>query len=98
MAIQKSFLKSKNICKVTFSYKPEKGQEAYLVGDFNGWNPENSPLKPLKSGVFKGVLDLETGKEYEFKYFINGNFINDEQADAYKFNEFAGTENSVIAL
>ncbi len=98
MAIQKTFLKSKPVCKVTFSVKPEKGNEAFLIGDFNGWNPKESPLKVLKNGTFKGTLELETGKEYEFKYLVGSEFINETEADTYKFNEFAGSENSVLVL
>ncbi len=98
MAIQKTFLKSKPICKVTFSVKPENKNEVFLIGDFNDWNPKQSPLKALKNGTYKGTIELETGKEYEFKYLIGNEFVNDTEADTFKYNQFAGSENSVLVL
>jgi len=98
MAIKKQYLKSKPICKVTFTVPAEDAKEVAVVGDFNNWNAKNSNLKKLKNGTFKGVLDLEKNNTYEFRYLVDGNYINDEQADSYKWNDFANTENGVLNL
>ncbi|MFB9056285.1 isoamylase early set domain-containing protein [Mariniflexile ostreae] len=98
MAITKQYLKSKPICKVTFSVPAKDAKAVSVVGCFNDWNTSKAPLKKLKNGSFKGAIDLEIGNSYEFKYVIDGNYVNDEAADAYAWNEYAGTENGVLNL
>ena len=35
---------------------------------------------------------------YEFKYLVDGAYINDPEADSYVYNDFAGSENSVVTV
>ena len=102
MSLVKKHLKSKPLCKVTFRLAPElangAGQVA-LVGDFNDWNPATLPLEKLKSGEFKVTVDLEAGREYQFRYLLDGKvWQNDDGADRYVPSGFAGTENSVVEV
>ena len=55
-------------------------------------------LSKLKNGTFKGVFDLAKDASYEFKYLIDGAYVNDSEADSFKWNEFAGTENGVLTV
>lgn len=98
MAIKKQFLKSKPVCKVTFSVPAEEAKKVSVVGSFNDWNEKKAVLKKLKNGTFKGTVDLETGTSYEFKYIVDGEYVNDTEADAYAWSDFAGAENSVLNL
>ncbi|WP_242082673.1 isoamylase early set domain-containing protein [Aestuariivivens sediminis] len=98
MAIKKQYLKSKPVCKVTFSIEAEEAKKVSVVGSFNDWNAKKAPLKKLKNGTFKGTLDLEKDNTYEFKYIVDGNYVNDDAADAYAWNDFAGAENSVVTV
>ena len=98
MAITKQYLKSKPICKVTFSVPAEEAKEVSVLGTFNEWSAEKAvKLKKLKNGTFKGTIDLEKDNSYEFRYLVDGAFVNDEDADAYVTNEFGG-ENAVLNL
>ena len=96
MAISKQYLKSKPVCKVTFSILAEDAKKVSLVGSFNKWNAKTTPLKKLKNGTFKGTLDLDKDNSFEYKYIVDGTFVNDEAADAYVWNEFAAADNSVV--
>jgi len=98
MTIKKQYLKSKPICKVTFTVPAKNAKKVAVVGDFNEWNIKAAPLKKLKNGTFKGTIDLESDKSYQFRYLIDETYINDEQADGYVWNDFAGTENAVLEL
>ena len=99
MAIKKQYLKSKPVCKVTFSVPAEEAKKVAVVGDFNEWNTKATVLKKLKNGTFKGTVDLESENSYEFRYLVDGkSYINDEQADSYAWNDFAAAENGVINL
>ncbi|APY01191.1 isoamylase early set domain-containing protein [Lacinutrix venerupis] len=98
MAITKQFLKSKPVCKVTFTVPAEGANEVKVVGNFNEWNTEATALKKLKNGTFKGTVNLEKDKSYEFRYLVDGQWKNEDQADAFAWNDYAADENSVINL
>lgn len=97
--LKKQYLKSRPICKVTF-YLPAavKAESVHLVGDFNDWDEQVTPMKPLKDGRFAATLELEPGKEYQFRYLVNQTeWHNDWEADKYVPNPFSG-DNSVIIV
>lgn len=100
MAIKKQYLKSKPVCKVTFTVPAEEAKKVAVVGSFNEWNTKKAvQLKKLKNGNFKGTVDLETENSYEFRYLVDGKtYTNDEHADAYAWNDFAGAENCILNL
>ncbi|MEO1032538.1 isoamylase early set domain-containing protein [Winogradskyella sp.] len=98
MAIKKQYLKSKPVCKVTFSVPAKEAKNVAVVGSFNEWNTEATELKKLKNGTFKGTVDLASESSYEFRYVVDGTYVNDEQADSYAWNDFAGAENGILEL
>lgn len=98
MSVTKQYLKSKPICKVTFTISAKEAVSVSVVGDFNKWSPEENPLKKLKNGNFKGVLNLPKENTYEYKYLVDGNFVNEKDADRYQWNDYAGSENSVLEI
>ena len=52
MAITKQYLKSKPVCKVTFSVPAEEAKEVKVVGTFNNWDTKTTGLKKLKNQLF----------------------------------------------
>lgn len=98
MAIKKQYLKSKPVCKVTFEIASKESETVSVVGDFNQWNATASPLKKLKNGKFKAIVPFESGKSYEFKYLVDGKYINEDNADSFAWNDYANAENSVLEL
>jgi len=98
MAIKKQFVKTKPVCKVTFSVEAKEATSASVVGDFNEWNPKEGELSKLKNGTFKATYDLNKDASYEFRYVVDGFFINEPEADSFKWNDFAGAENSVLEV
>lgn len=97
MIEKRQFLKSKPVCKVTFKMKSD-ADSLHLAGDFNSWNVTDTPMKKLKDGTFSVTVDMETGREQQFRYLANGNtWLNDEAADKYIATEH-GSENSVVIL
>jgi 1,4-alpha-glucan branching enzyme len=98
MSLKKQFIKTKPVCKVTFSVEAKDAEKASVVGDFNNWNIEEGALNKLKNGTFKGVFNIDKDASYEFKYVIDGKYINEKEADSFKYNDFAGAENSVLIV
>ena len=98
--IKKQFLKSRPVCKATFSVPADAvtGKQIGVVGEFNNWNTA-APIKMTKKkdGNFSATVELPLGKNVEFRYVVDGdNWINDTQADAYVATPF-GSENSVVS-
>ncbi|MGJ8735771.1 isoamylase early set domain-containing protein [Zobellia laminariae] len=99
MAISKQYLKTKPVCKVTFTVPAEEATKVAVVGDFNNWKANKaSALKKLKNGNFKGTIELPKETSFEFKYIVDGNYVNEAEADRYQWNDFAGGENAVLDL
>jgi len=99
--VEKKFLKTRPVCKVTFTLPKEAAPEAETVcvmGEFNDWSRDANPLKRQKNGDFSVSLDLEKGRSYRFRYLIDGwKFENDWQADRYEANPYGG-DDSIIEL
>ena len=100
MSIKKSYPKDKPYCKVTFQVPgamANGSDKVLLVGDFNQWDLSTQPMRLLKSGSFKKTLQLETGKEYQFRYLIgDGSWQNDPDADKHVPSPYYDAENSVV--
>jgi 1,4-alpha-glucan branching enzyme len=101
MSLKTQYLKTKPFCKVTFSLPNEIAKlvnTAHVVGDFNDWNKNATPMKRLKNGTFTATLTLRQNEEYEFRYFLDGvRWENDWEADKYVPNNY-GSENSVVVV
>ncbi len=101
MSIKKKYLKSRPVCKVTFQLPKGNGrvQDAFVVGDFNNWQTDATPLKRQKDGKLAATVELESGREYQFRYFLNGEkWANDDAADGAAPTAYPDTENSVVAV
>lgn len=96
MAITKQYLKSKPECKITFCVTAKKANKVEIAGDFNDWN--SAELKKYKNGNFKGQLNLPVDREYQFKYIVDGEWVNESEADRYQWNDYASAENSVLVV
>jgi len=97
--MKKTYTKTGDSCRVTFNLPAEVRAEAVAVcGEFNNWDKSANPLKKRKKGNFSATLYLEAGREYRFRYWVDGErWENDWAADKYLPNEF-GTEDSVVVV
>ena len=100
--IKKQYLKSRDICKVTFrlpAVAAHTASEVHLVGDFNDWDTKSLPMKRLRSGEHTLTVDLEPGREYHYRYLIDGNrWENDWHADRYERTPYGDADNYVVAV
>jgi 1,4-alpha-glucan branching enzyme len=102
MSLKKQFLKAKPLCKVTFTVDAtliDGAKEVAVLGDFNSWDPSETTMRKVKDGAFTKTIELEVGKEYQFRYLLDGTkWINDNEADKYVPSGVAAEQNSVVAL
>ena len=97
--MKKEYTKTGRSCRVTFELPAQINAECVaLCGEFNEWDPTKHPLKRRKDGSFSLTASLKPGREYRFRYLVDGErWENDWDADKYVPNEF-GTEDSVIVV
>ena len=65
MSINKQYLKTKPLCKVTFTlpaHRLDEIQHVALLGEFNDWDPVALPMKKSKIGEFTATRNLEKNK------------------------------------
>ncbi len=102
VGIKKGYPKSTNVCEVTFTLPKIAAPDAksvFIVGDFNDWNIHANRMQKQKNGGYTTKLKLQPGKEYQFRYLIDGSrWENDWNADKYVKSPFGGSDNSVIVL
>jgi hypothetical protein len=98
--ITKTYEKTGRSCRVTFQIPAGKAEarHAVVLGEWNGWNPEATPMKRDHDGSWTATTTLETGRPYRFRYLLDGaHWLNDDAPDALLPNQF-GSEDSVLAL
>lgn len=99
--MKKRYIKKGQSCKVTFTLPKEAvngAKTVNIVGDFNNWDKNATPLKKLRTGIFSTTLELTCGRSYRFKYLINDSrWENDWHADNYTPNPYGG-DDSVVSL
>ena len=103
MSLQKKYSKKHNLCRVKFTVPAEIAKDfktANLLGDFNNWDLHADKMrKSAKDGSFSITKELETGREYSFRYLLNGeHWINEPDADKHVLTHFGDSENSVVFI
>jgi 1,4-alpha-glucan branching enzyme len=67
----------------------------FLVGDFNGWDPEARRMVKGSDGWYRARVWLEPG-QYQYKFVIDGDWCHDASAEVSVTNHY-GTLNSVVS-
>lgn len=99
--IRKEYLNdTENVCRVTFTLPKEAvkdSESVCIVGEFNNWDVHANPMKKREDGSFATVCDLESDREYQFRYLIDESiWENDWNADRYVESCYGDCDNSVV--
>ena len=95
--LQKTYYKTKDYCKVKFSFKPELAETVEILGLNSDWEHAIIMAKK-KDGSFSAEVNLPKDSTHEFKYRVdNSQWLNDPEADKEVPNVFGGS-NSVVSL
>jgi len=84
--------------QVTFVYTPDEPacKSVTVVGTFNNWHPKHGTMRKQKDGSFRKRINLEPG-EHRYKFLVDGNWIEDPEADGLIQNEY-GTQDSLVTV
>lgn len=93
----KSFGVRKDKDGVMFTAFYPQAQTVKIAGDFNNWQPENTPMKKYrKEGVWKAKIPLGQGT-HRYRYVVDDRWQkdpNNEAAEPNPYNEL----NSLVSL
>ena len=68
----------------------------FVVGDFNGWDEDATPLVERDEWL-EARVTVPTGGRFAFRYRTTDNrWFNDESADDYDPNEFGGSNGVIV--
>ena len=95
--VQKTYFKTKDYCKVKFTFNFENAETVEILGLNSDW--ENSVImSKKKDGSFTCDVSLPKNTQHEFKYRVNEElWLNEPEADSENPNIFGGI-NSVIVV
>ncbi len=96
---KKSYSKGGASARVTFELPGQaEADTVCLVGDFNDWAREATPMTRRKDGRFSVTISLPADRSYRYKYLVDGaRWENDWAADAYVSNDH-GSDDSLLTL
>ena len=96
---EKDYTKTGRSCRVTFSLPAEvDAQNACLCGDFNDWSQTSHPMKRRKDGSFTLTISLKPGRQYRYRFLLDGErWENDWAAEGYVPNSL-GSEDSLVTI
>jgi len=95
--ILKTYYKTKDYCKVKFSFKIDSAETVQIRGLNSDWQ-KFVMMSRKKDGTFTADVTLPKDSRHQFKYLVNEKeWLNEPQADFHEPNEFGGS-NSVIVL
>ncbi len=81
---------------VEFLIEARGAHSVRLAGDFNAWRPEQTPMSPLRDGIYQVILPLSPGR-YRYRYVIDGTWRNDPANGNVETNPY-GELNSVVEV
>lgn len=94
--VQKTYFKTKDYCKVKFSFKVENAETIEILGLNSNWE-SSVIMSRKKDGTFSADVNLPKDSRHEFKYLVNETeWINDPEADSQEPNLYGGTNSVVI--
>ena len=88
--------KDGNRRRIDFVLEMPSAMEVVLLGDFNRWDQTGHPMKRCRNGIWKKSLLLAPGT-YEYKFKVDGNWLNDP-GNALTCDNCFGTKNSFVVV
>ncbi|OGX41069.1 MAG: hypothetical protein A2984_03370 [Omnitrophica WOR_2 bacterium RIFCSPLOWO2_01_FULL_41_12] len=79
-----------------FRFYAPQAKNVSIAGNFNNWNTKALTAKKDSKGNWTVKANLKPGR-YEYKFFVDGSWLNDPRCTSFATNTF-GTQNSVVDI
>ena len=81
---------------VQFELYAPQAKKVTLAGSFNNWDTRSLTAKKDSRGNWVAKASLKPG-EYEYKFLVDGNWVNDPSCNSCVANSF-GSHNCVLEV
>lgn len=82
---------------VLFAQPVSIGHRVQIAGEFNGWQPDRSPMRPShRTGVLEALVPIPPGR-YQYRLVVDGRWMPDPFNPAVQLNPF-GEPNSIVTV
>jgi 1,4-alpha-glucan branching enzyme len=81
---------------IRFGLERPDARRVSVVGTFNNWNPEATPLRCVAGRKWFVYLPLQLGR-HEYRFFVDGQTLDDPQAREFVSNPQGG-RNAVLEV
>ena len=81
---------------VEFTLHMPQARSVAVVGTFNDWDANRTPMSPKPGGTWEAAVWLPAGR-YEYRFVADGQWISDPNARECVQNTF-GSTNSVLVV
>ena len=96
-AIAKTNFKNRLAKEVFFEFYAPQAKKVGLGGTFNGWDASKCNLSKQFNGKWTVTLKLQSGR-YEYRYWVDGNWENDQRSTIKCVPNAFGTWNCVLEI
>ena len=81
---------------VRFALSAPDASRVSMTGDFNGWRPDAAPAERGPDGIWRITLPVPPGN-WSYSFVVDGKFVEDPQAEAWREDGFGG-KNAVVRV
>ena len=94
--ILKTYYKTKDYCKVKFSFKVDNAETVQIRGLNADWQ-RSVLMSRKKDGSFTADVTLPKDSRHQFKYLVDEKeWLNEPEADLQEPNEFGGSNSGIV--
>ena len=92
----KTASRSRHLHSVRVEFTQMHARKVFIAGTFNDWQPSATPMISQGGGRWAQELTLAPG-HYEYRFVVDGEWINDPAAKETVPNPFGGNNSILIA-
>jgi hypothetical protein len=81
---------------VRFAFSAPNADSVSVAGDFNGWRAGAAPAERGPDGIWRVTLPIPPGS-WSYSFVVDGKFVEDPQAEAWREDGFGG-RNAVVRV
>lgn len=85
------------LTNVVFSIKASQAKEVFVTGDFNNWSMDSDSRMEHSNGAWKKEVRLIGGKNYRYRFVVDGNWIEDPGNPRKELNPY-GSMDSLLQV
>ena len=94
--LEEHFAEDAQVHAVSFEYINPDAREVQLAGSFNEWQPKATPMTKQHGGKWSTEVLLQPG-QYEYRFVVDGRWLDDPMASRFVANTFGGL-NGVVEV